>query len=369
MGNQAEAKTLSAGTGQDTLASSASGQGENLSASDEQQKRLKRTLAMKKMINIIPVAGMIVLAVLFAAVCVTKGYDLNSNLQIVIKKALIVGFLATGATFIFAIGSFDLSLGANMLVSAALGAAIYTWTGSMILMFASCIVISVLLSLLNSTLASVFNLPVFVMTIAMMSVFAALSSVVISNVNAGGINTQLSRPSNPDNGYYQIVGNIWFQFLALVVFVLLCGFLFHYMKMGRRQKFIGGNPVCARLTGIAPTAITVGSFSIAGLGIGLAAFFTIMQDVSITAASGGGVGMNMIIAIVFGGMAISGGPGSKALAAFTGGFSLAFLDQFMTLLLLDSATGAAVTQIVKAVLFLTVVTVLSLSYRTKLLPR
>lgn len=335
----------------------------------EQKRKLQRALLRRKIIQVIPVIGVALLAALFFMVCVTKGYDVRSNLEIVIKKALIVGFLATGATFIFAIGSFDLSLGANMLVSAALGAAVYTGTGSLRLMLAVCIAVCVVLSLLNSALASIFNLPVFVMTIAMMSVFMALASVIISNINPNGINTQLSRPSNPDHGVYQIIGNIWFQFLVLVVFVLLCGFLFNYMKMGRRQKFIGGNPVCARLTGIAPTGITVFSFCIAGIGIGLASFFTIMQDVTISSSSGGGVGMNMLIAIVFGGMAISGGPRSKALAAFIGGFSLAFLDQFMTLLLLDYATGAAVTQIVKAVLFLTVVTLLQLSYRTKLLPR
>lgn len=343
--------------------------GTNLSESAEQKRKLKNALLMKRIINIIPIVGMAVLAVLFFSVCAVKGYDVNSNLEIVIKKALIVGFLATGATFIFAIGSFDLSLGANMLVSAAIGAAVYVKTSNLVLMFIVCIVVCVVLSLINSTLASVFNLPVFVMTIAMMSVFMALSSVIISNVNPNGINTQLSRPSNPGNGAYQVLGNIWFQFLVLVLFVLLCGFLFNYMKMGRRQKFIGGNPVCARLTGIAPNAITLFSFCIAGIGIGLAAFFTIMQDVSISSSSGGGVGMNMMIAIVFGGMAISGGPRSKALAAFIGGFSLAFLDQFMTLLLLDSATGSAVTQIVKAGLFLIVVTALQLSYRTKLLPR
>lgn len=340
-----------------------------LTAGEYQQKKLRQALRMKRMINFIPIIGTVVLAVMFFAICILRGYNITSNLQVVIKQALIVGFLATGATFIFAIGSFDLSLGANMLVSAALGAAVYTWTGSMLLMLAVCIVVCVLLSLLNAMLASVFNLPVFVMTIAMMSVFSAISTQIISNVDAGGIDTRLSRPSNPDNVYYQVVGNIWFQLLMLVIFVLLCGFLFNYMKMGRRQKFIGGNPVCARLTGIAPLGITIFSFCIAGLGIGLAAYFTIIQDVSISTASGSGVGMNMIIAIVFGGMAISGGPRSKALAAFIGGFSMAFLDQFMTLLLLESNTGSAVTQTVKALLFLTVVTLLSLSYRTKLLPR
>lgn len=336
---------------------------------DGQQRKLRQALLMKRLVNIIPITGTLVLAILFFSICILRGYDVQSNLEVVIKRAMIVGFLATGASFIFAIGSFDLSLGANMLVSAALGAAVYNWTGSLWLMLAVCLAVCILLSLLNASLASVFNLPVFVMTIAMMSVFSALSSLIISNVDAGGIDTRLSRPSNPDNVFYQVIGNIWFQLLILVVFVLLCGFLFNFMKMGRRQKFIGGNPICARLTGIAPTGITIFSFTIAGLGIGLAAFFTILQDVSISASSGGGVGMNMLIAIVFGGMAISGGPRSKALAAFIGGFSMAFLDQFMTLLLLESNTGSAVTQVVKAVLFLTVVTLLSLSYRTRLLPR
>ena len=344
-------------------------QQEHLASSALQQKKLRQALRMKRMINFIPIVGTLVLAALFFAVCLTRGYAIGPNLQVVIKKALIVGFLATGATFIFAIGSFDLSLGANMLVSAALGAALYNRTGSLVLMLLACVVVCVLLSLLNSALASVFNLPVFVMTIAMMSVFTALSSVIISNVDAGGIDTRLSRPSNPDNGVYQVIGNIWFQLVILVVFVLLCAFLFNFMKMGRRQKFIGGNPVCARLTGINPTWITVFSFVIAGVGIGLAAFFTIIQDVSVSTSSGSGVGMNMLIAIVFGGMAISGGPRSKALAAFIGGFSMAFLDQFMTLLLLESDTGSAVTQVVKAVLFLTVVTLLSLGYRTKQLQR
>lgn len=302
-----------------------------LSGSDYRQKKLKQALLMKRLTNFIPIIGTVVLAAVFFITCFTKGVDVTKNLQAVIKQAMIVGFLATGATFIFAIGSFDLSLGANMLVSAALGATVYNMTGSLILMLAVCIASCVLMSLLNAALASVF-----VMTIAMMSVFSAISSLIISSVDPNGINTKLSRGSNPDNVCYQVLGSIWFQLAMLVLFVLLCGFLFNYMKMGRRQKFIGGNPICARLTGIAPMGITIFSFVIAGVGIGLAAFFTIMQDVSISSSSGG-VGMNMLIAIVFGGMAISGGPRSKALAAFIGGFSMAFLDQFMQVLLMDSA--------------------------------
>lgn len=164
-----------------------------------QQRKLRQALLMKRLTNFIPLVGTAVLAALFFAVCIVKGYEIDTNLIVVIKRAMIIGFLATGASFIFAIGSFDLSLGANMLVSAAVGATVYNATGSLILMLAVCIAVCVVLSLINASLASVFNLPVFVMTIAMMSVFTALATLIISNVDANGIDTRLSRPSNPDN--------------------------------------------------------------------------------------------------------------------------------------------------------------------------
>ena len=80
-----------------------------------QQRKLRQALLMKRLTNFIPLVGTAVLAALFFAVCIVKGYEIDTNLIVVIKRAMIIGFLATGASFIFAIGSFDLSLGANML--------------------------------------------------------------------------------------------------------------------------------------------------------------------------------------------------------------------------------------------------------------
>ena len=69
-----------------------SGMEQSLKDSAEQQRKLKKALLMKKVINVIPVIGMVVLAICFFAVCVTKGYDINSNLEIVIKKAFLISF-------------------------------------------------------------------------------------------------------------------------------------------------------------------------------------------------------------------------------------------------------------------------------------
>ena len=76
----------------------------------------------------------------------------------------------------------------------------------------------------------------------------------------------------------------------------------------------------------------------------------------------------ILVAIVFGGMPISGGARSKIYAAVVGGFSYIILNNILDLLI-DSTSGYGITQIVSAVFFLVVVYVASANYRSQMLPR
>ena len=78
--------------------------------------------------------------------------------------------------------------------------------------------------------------------------------------------------------------------------------------------------------------------------------------------------MNIVVAIVFGGMPISGGARSRIYSAVIGGFSYILLNNILKLLI-DSNVGYGISQIVAAVFFLAVVSVTSINYRSKLLPR
>jgi tyrosyl-tRNA synthetase len=77
---------------------------------------------------------------------------------------------------------------------------------------------------------------------------------------------------------------------------------------------------------------------------------------------------NIMVAIVFGGMPISGGARSKIYAAVVGGFSYIVLNNILDLLI-DSTSGYGITQIISAVFFLVVVYVASANYRSQMLPR
>ena len=150
-----------------------------------------------------------------------------------------------------------------------------------------------------------------------------------------------------------------------MLFRSICIFVFNFTKIGRMQKFLGGNPTCAKLTGISSKKMAIIAFVMAGIGIGLGAFLSIIYAPTLTRNTASSVGMDVIIAIVFGGMPVSGGARSKIYAAVIGALSMTFLSQIMVMLNLNSGIG----QMVKAVIFILVVFLATSNQRGKLLPR
>lgn len=312
----------------------------------------------KHIMNFAPLFGLIVLLVGFFVIGTMKDINVSYGMKAIINQSVVVAVVATGAVFIYTLGSFDISLGASAAVSALLGGMVYNKTESVLVMALVCIGVAVLISLFNSVLASVFNLPVFVTTIAMLSVLNALVLVLIK---INGTGSEIAVPSPAVKPY----NNMTTKVVALLVFLLICVFVFSFTKVGRREKFLGGNPLCAKLSGISLKKYSIIAFVMAGLGVGLGSFLTIIYAPTLTRNTASSVGMDVIIAIVFGGMPVSGGARSKIYAAVIGAFSMTLLSQIMIMFNLDSGIG----QMVKAAIFILVVFVSTSDQRGKLLPR
>lgn len=312
----------------------------------------------KHIMNFAPLFGLIVLLVGFFVIGTMKDINVSYGMKAIINQSVVVAVVATGAIFIYTLGSFDISLGASAAVSALLGGMVYNKTESILVMALVCIGVAVLISLFNSVLASVFNLPVFVTTIAMLSVLNALVLVLIK---INGTGSEIAVPSPAVKPY----NNMTTKVVALLVFLLICVFVFSFTKVGRREKFLGGNPLCAKLSGISLKKYSIIAFVMAGLGVGLGSFLTIIYAPTLTRNTASSVGMDVIIAIVFGGMPVSGGARSKIYAAVIGAFSMTLLSQIMIMFNLDSGIG----QMVKAAIFILVVFVSTSDQRGKLLPR
>lgn len=324
---------------------------------------LLKTYKRKQLvITLLPAVALAILFGVFCAMVESMGFRLDIYMKKILNESVVLAVIATGAIFIYSLGSFDISLGASTLFSATLGVMAYNATESFAVMILVIFGVAIGCSLLSSVLASVFHIPVFVTTVAMMSVLTAVASQIIS-VNGGALGG-ISIPSS----LVKPLDNITFKLSMVATYAALCIFVFNFTKTGRRLKFLGGNPVCAKLSGIPVNKYAIVAFVMAGIGVGLGAFLTLVYTPSVTATTAGGIGMNVIVAIVFGGMPISGGPRSRIYSALIGGFSFILLNNILKLVVSGNA-GYGISQIISAVCFLLVVFVTGMNYRTKLLAR
>lgn len=208
------------------------------------KKKLNKDSAGQILITLLPFVALVVLFITFCLAVQIKGYRLDMYLKIIFNEGVVLAVVATGAIFIYTLGTFDISLGASTLFAATMGVTVYNATESFALMVVAIFVSGIACSLFNSVLASVFHIPAFVTTVAMMSVLSAIAGQIITTNGGalGGISIPSAVVKPLDTPLLKIV--------MLAVFFLICLLVFNFTKVGRRQKFIGGNPVCSTLTGI-----------------------------------------------------------------------------------------------------------------------
>lgn len=323
----------------------------------------KKSQINKIIIAAAPFMGMLLLLLAYIAVTVAKGYDVVYGItRPVLNGAVTCAVVATGATMIYAMGSFDISLGAAVCFTAVIGQYVYGATGSLVLMLAVMFGVGVGVTLLEALLASIFNVPVFITTVAALSVFSAASAYLIkmfAKSDSMSLPYDLASNLNSYNSPALKIGIVF-------VFAMVCFVIFDLTKIGRRVKFVGGNPLCAKLTGISSNKMAIIAFAMSGIGIALGSFLTLTSGTStVSSSTASNIGMDVLVAIVFGGMPISGGSRSKIYAACVGAVSMSLLTQ----LLYNFGCDYGITQMIKAILFLIVVFITSLSYRTKMLAR
>lgn len=314
------------------------------------QKSLKH---IKRNLNTyIPFAGLIFIIILFAIL--SRGLSVSTfNLRMLINQVTIISIIATGAVFIFSLGMLDISLGANVAVSTIIAGQVGILTNSVVLMLLTAIAVSMVISFLNGLSIAIFKLPAFIITLSMMQILIAFSKVLMAGRANFGIPSSLVLAYN----------TIEVKLLAVSVVIALGILLFNFTKIGRQNKILGGNAINAKLSGINAFRNIVFSFIISGFAIGVASFILITRTSTVSASSGSSYGFDVIVGLVLGGMAISGGPKSNIFAGIIGAAAITTLNNGLIII----GVGSGYIQIVRGVLFLTIVTVLAYKSRTKYL--
>lgn len=304
-------------------------------------------------------SGLVLCIVFFTILTPIFGESIWSAAKIktLMQNVIVLALMSVGATFVYSLGSMDISIGRQVGLYATLVVIIGNATGSLVWGILLSLVISVIISAINGAAGEVLNIHPVISSLVFQMVISGVSSVMYNSL--GSRNVALMNTID-----VSIFRQTWFMILALVIEVLIVGYMFNFTKLGKNAKAIGANPTAARQSGINLVQYKVYAYIIMGVCVVLAALFQMGYTASASDSTGTGFEMNVMVALILGGMPLSGGMKSKVSCAIVGSFTYALLSVGLPML------GVAANQVfvIKAVLFLIVV-VLTCRKKTGVLPR
>ena len=287
---------------------------------------------------VFPLAMLALLVVIFHIL--TGGEFLTLNvLRGVFNQSLIIGTMAIAVSFIYTTGNIDFSVGNVMGLAAVFGAMAYQATGSMTVMIIVTFLSGVALMMCNCALGVLFHIKSAMVAIVAMSVYSAFTVFLVG-----------AEPLKVDYQICKVLeGN--FRYIAFILYFGGCILMYHKTAIGRKLRFIGGNVVCDKQTGINENESIVTAFIFAGIGVGLAGVFQILRTGNIAQGVGTGMGMDVMLATVLGGMSIFGGAKSNAYAGFIGAVTVTVLNRGLLML----GVSSTLIQGARAIIFLLLV--------------
>lgn len=281
---------------------------------------------------------LVVVFLLFTALT-GGGFLRKTVLMGIFNQSLIVGTMATAVCFIYTTGNIDFSVGAVMGLACTIGALAYQATGSMTVMLIVTTLAGLVLMMFNCTLSVVAGVKPAMVAIVAQSVYGAITTTLVG-----------ANPIGVDNSICKILeGN--YRYIAFLVYFVVCLIIYHKTEIGRKLRFIGGNENCAVQTGINSMKCQYLSFLIAGIGVGLAGTFQTMRTANVAFNTGAGMGMDVMLATVLGGMSIFGGTKSNAYAGVIGAITVTMLNKGLLMI----GVSSTMIQGVRGIVFLLLV--------------
>ncbi|PZM15695.1 ABC transporter permease [Rhizobium tubonense] len=250
-----------------------------------------------------PLVGLLALCI-FLTISTDTFLSLRNGLNI-LDQITVLGIMAVGMTFVILIGGIDLSVGSVL----ALAMMVMGWTANIAglpigvgIVFA--LIASGLSGLIVGLMVTMFRVPAFIATLAMMSAVRGVANMITDGQQIVGF---------PD-WFTMLAIDRHFGVLTATVFLMLAvvavAWLFlHFRSEGRMLYAIGGNPEVARLAGIKVQLVTVLVYVASGVLAGLAGIVLAARLDSVQPSSGLGYELDTIAAVVIGGTSLSGGAG------------------------------------------------------------
>lgn len=289
--------------------------------------------------RLIPFIGLIGSIVFFSIA--TGGRFLQAdNITMLLSQSFVLIITALGSTFIYAHGAIDVSLGSVSMLSCILACMVAQTTNNGVLSFATCLVVCVLAALLIGVIACKLNIRPFPAALSLSFICQGISGELLTT-------GQIIMPKAIIEAVYQP----WIMIVVLVVSFVVCYILFEHTKVGHINKAMGGNETTVKLSGINTDKYKLIAYTIRGVMLAIASFFLICRVAVVNTSTSSGLHIDVMLAVVLGGMSIRGGPKSNIFAPLIGAITTYVLNNGFILMGVD----AYYVQFFKGIIFLIVI--------------
>jgi ribose transport system permease protein len=262
-----------------------------------------------------------------------------SNLLNVLRQASLIFLSASGLTLVIVGAGLDLSVGANVGLSACLAAAAIKSSGMMSLGFGAGLACGIAIGIVNGLMVTQLRLPPFIATYGMLWMLYGVNYWYMQGDTIYGFSPE-----------FRALGSGNFLGIPIPVYLmavtLLAGGIFtRYTTFGHEVYAIGANAEAARLSGIPVGSRLILSYTLSGAMAGLAGVVYLARLNSAEAGIGDALLLPAIAAVLIGGTSLFGGSGGL-LGTLIGAVILTLVLNGMNLLTINTNWQPLVTGVI-----------------------
>lgn len=281
-------------------------------------------------------------AALVICVVLTAASDVfltANNLLNVLRQASLLFLLASGLTLVILTAGLDLSVGANIGMSACIAASVIKFTGSAVLGAATGVGIGLSIGLLNGVLVALLRMPPFIATYGMLWVIHGITYWFMAGTTIYGF-----PPEFRALGSGHLLG-VPIPVYLMLVFLALGTFFAQRTTYGQEIYAIGANREAARLSGVPIAKRLILVYAVSGAMAGLASLVFLARMNSAEGDIGESFTIPAIAAALIGGTSLFGGVGTVS-GTLVGALILTLVLNGMNLLTIDASWQPLVTGVI-----------------------
>lgn len=303
-----------------------------LSREEELKKRSRMTILR----SFLPVIGLVVIFVVFNTL---TGGRMVKKFSMTMSQIYVTMISATGVFFVMTMGGLDFSQG-SILGMASIVVCLVS-KKSIPLAVVAGIATGAAIGALNGFFYVNRKIKSFIVTICTMFLFRGIIKYLTSNAPVSGSAKLIML--NKDS----------LKLNCMLIVVVLGLIAFRYTRFGIYLKAIGAGEKAAKFAGIRTNKMKFLVYVLAGALTGFAAFINSIKVGSVTSSGGNQVETQILIALVLGGMPISGGAKARFMNVIVGSLLYVVLSSGLNMVGLSTQAQ----QLIQGVVFLVFVAV------------